>query len=431
MALASLAVTIALLATASPTKPNIVVIVADDLGYGDLGCFGHPRVKTPNLDRMASEGVRFTSFYSGAPICSPSRAALFTGRTPYRVGIRDWIEQDSGVHLPRSEVTVARLLKDAGYATCLVGKWHLNSRFNGRETTPGDFGFDHWFATQNNAAHIDPANYVRDGKRVGPLKGADSSLIVDEAVGFVDRAGEKPFALFVTFHAPHEQVAAPEKYTAMYADMDDTTRRDYYGSVSLIDAEVGRLLADLDARGLRERTLVLFTSDNGPQELHGYPKAIHSHGSAGPLRGHKLSMYEGGYRVPTILRWPGKARPGSETAEPAGFTDLLPTFCMVAEVAPPADRVLDGVNVLPLLDGQPVERPRPLFWQYDNAQGGPWKHALRRGPWKLLADAKRQTFALYNLVDDVGERHDLAAERPDLVKELRSELDRYRFPAVH
>ena len=418
------------LTPADPARPNIVVLVADDLGYGDLGCFGHPRIRTPEIDRMAREGVRFTSFYSGAPICSPSRAALFTGRHPYRVGIRDWIQQDSGVFLPRSEVTIARLLKDAGYATCLSGKWHLNSRFNGSEPTPGDFGFDHWFATQNNAAHIDPANYVRDGKRVGPLKGADSTLIVDEAIRFISGGGDKRFALFVTFHAPHEQVAAPEKYTAMYADVDDPTKRDYYGSVSLIDAEVGRLLAGLDARGLRERTLVLFTSDNGPQELLGYPKAIHSHGSAGPLRGHKLSMYEGGYRVPAILRWPGRARPGTESAEPVGFVDLLPTLCAAAGVAPPADRTLDGVNVLPLLDGRPVDRPRPLSWQFDNAQGDSWTLALRRGPWKILADARREHFALYNLVDDVAEQHDRSADRPDLVKELRSELDQFHFPAT-
>lgn len=416
------------LAPAEAVRPNIVVIVADDMGYGDLGCFGHPRIRTPALDRMAKEGVRFTSFYSGAPICSPSRAALFTGRHPYRVGVRDWIDHDTGVFMPRSEVTIARLLKDVGYTTGLSGKWHLNSRFNSTEPTPGDFGFDHWFATQNNAPHIDPGNYVRDGEKVGPIKGADSTLIVDDALRFIAGAGDRPFALFVTFHAPHEQVAAPEEYTAMYADVDDPTKRDYYGSISLVDAEVGRLLAGLDGRGLRERTLVLFTSDNGPQELLGYPKAIHSHGSAGPLRGHKLSMYEGGYRVPAILRWPGRARPGTESAEPVGFVDLLPTLGTLAGAPLPADRTLDGVNILPVLDGRPLDRPHPLAWQFDFAKEGPWTISLRRGPWKLLADARRERFALYNLVDDVGERRDLAAERPDLVKELRSELDQFRFP---
>ena len=260
------------MAPADSARPNIVVLVADDLGYGDLGCYGHPRIKTPALDQLASEGARFTSFYAGAPICSPSRAALFTGRTPYRVGIRDWIKHDSGVFMPRSEVTIATLLKKAGYTTCLSGKWHLNSQFNGVEPTPGDFGFDHWFATQNNTSHIDPSNFVRNGKRVGPLKGHASTLVVDEALKFIAGAGDQPFAVFVMFHAPHEQVATPEEYTSMYSDLDDPTMRDYYGSVSLIDAEVGRLLANLDEHGLRDQTLVLFTSDNGPQKLARLPQ---------------------------------------------------------------------------------------------------------------------------------------------------------------
>src|SRR4051794_30072951 len=149
----TLAVALTCLAAADAPKPNIVILVADDLGYGDLGCYGHPRIKTPHLDKLARDGVRFTSFYAGAPICSPSRAALFTGRNPNVAGVRDWIKEDSGVHLPQSETTVAQRLKTAGYTTCLSGKWHLNSKSDGSEPTPGDFGFDHWFATQNNAAH--------------------------------------------------------------------------------------------------------------------------------------------------------------------------------------------------------------------------------------------------------------------------------------
>ncbi len=429
MTFAILLAAVTALAPAEPARPNIVVFIADDMGYGDLGCYGHPRIKTPALDRLAKEGTRFTSFYSGAPICSPSRAAFFTGRTPYRVGIRDWIKEDSGVFLPRSEITIPKLLKQAGYTTCLSGKWHLNSRFNGEEPTPGDFGFDHWFATQNNAPHINPGNFVRDGKRVGPLKGPASTVVVDEAMKFIADAGDKPFAVFVTFHAPHEQVAAPEKYTSMYADIEDPTKRDYFGSVSLIDAEVGRLLKDLDDKGLRDRTFVLFTSDNGPQELLGYPKAIHSHGSAGPLRGHKLSMYEGGYREPAIFRWPGHTKPGTECAEPAGFVDLLPTFCAMAGVTPPSDRVLDGVNILPLIEGGTVERKTPFYWEFEYANKPPWTQSLRKGPWKILADANRQNFALYNLVDDIAEQHDLAKERPEVVKDLRHELEAFQFPA--
>ncbi|SIO59324.1 arylsulfatase A [Singulisphaera sp. GP187] len=424
----TLAIILSCLATADTAKPNIVVLVADDLGYGDLGCFGHSRIKTPNLDRMAGEGVRLTSFYSGAPICSPSRAALFTGRNPNRVGVRDWIRGDSGVHLPRTEITIAQRLKSAGYTTCLSGKWHLNSRFNGSEPTPGDFGFDHWFATQNNTAHQNPPNFVRNGKRVAPLKGHASTLVVDEALKFIADAGEKAFAVFVTFHAPHEQVAAPESYRAMYSDLKDQTMRDYYGSVSLIDHEVGRLLEALDTRGLRDKTLVLFTSDNGPQALLGYPNAIHSHGSAGPFRGMKLSMYEGGYRVPAIVRWPARVKPGTECAEPIGFTDLMPSLCALAGVAPPADRTLDGVNILPLLDGKSVDRPRPLHWQFDYAEDGPWRVSMRRGPWKLLADAKRERFALYHVVEDAGETRDRSMDQPELVQEMKMELEQLYVP---
>lgn len=413
---------------ADAPKPNVVVLLCDDLGYGDLGCFGHPRIRTPEIDRLARDGARLTSLYAGAPVCSPSRAALFTGLNPNKLGIRDWIDQDSGIHLPRSAVTVAQRLKAAGYATCLSGKWHLNSRFDGREPTPGDFGFDHWFATQNNAKHIDPTNFVRDGKRVGPLKGPDSTLIVDEAIGFIEGVKDRPFAVFVTFHAPHEQVEAPPAYTGMYADVADPTVRDYYASISLVDHEVGRLLAALDTRGLRDRTLVLFASDNGPEGLRRYPKAIHSHGSAGPLRGMKLSMYEGGLRVPGVIRWSGKVKPASEITEPVVFYDVLPTLCAVADVDPPPGVKLDGVNVLPILDGRPVERPVPLHWQYDLAIDGPWRLAIRRGPWKLLADADRKKVALYDVASDIAEAHDRAAEQPEVVRELRTELDRLYVP---
>jgi arylsulfatase A len=411
-------------------KPNIVVLLCDDLGYGDLGCFGHPRIKTPEIDRLARDGLRLTCLYAGAPVCSPSRAALFCGQNPNRLGIRDWIDQGSGVFLPRSTVTVAQRLKAAGYTTCLSGKWHLLSRWSGSEPTPGDFGFDHWFATQNNTKHQDPTNFVRNGKPVGPLKGHASQLVVDEAIGFMDKAGGSPFAVFVTFHAPHEQIETPAAYSSMYADIHDPTIRDYYGSVSLLDHEVGRLLAALDARGLRERTLVLFTSDNGPEGLRRYATAIHSHGSAGPLRGMKLSMYEGGLRVPGIVRWPGRIKPKTESAEPVAFYDILPTLCAVAGVAPPSGSPLDGVNVLPILEGrsQSVERRVPLHWQYDNAQGGPWRIAIRRGPWKLLADAELKQFALFDMVNDFAEKKEQSAERPELVAQMKAELKRLYLP---
>jgi arylsulfatase A len=215
----------------------------------------------------------------------------------------------------------------------------------------------------------------------------------------------------------------------MYADVPDQTKRDYYGSVSLVDHEIGRLVAWLDKRGLRERTLILFTSDNGPEGLRRYPSAIHSHGSAGPLRGMKLSMYEGGLRVPGVIRWPERLKPGRECADPIVFYDILPTLCAVAGVAPTAGVALDGVDVLPLLEGCSIERQVPLHWQYDYAQGGPWRLAVRRGPWKLMADADLKQFALYDVATEIAETQDRSADNPDVVRSLRAELERLHIAA--
>jgi arylsulfatase A len=405
-------------------RPNVVVLLCDDLGYGDLGCFGHPVLQTPHLDRLAAGGLKLTACYAASPVCSPSRAGLLTGRSPQRAGILDWIPLNSGTFLRRDEVTVAALLKAAGYRTAHVGKWHLNSRMDGSEPTPGDHGFDHWFATQNNAepSHEGPVNFVRNGKRVGPLKGNSSTLIVDEALHFL-RAGKGPFFLNVWFHAPHEPVAAPDAFTRPYARVADATKRAYYGSVSLVDHEVGRLLRALDEMKLRDNTFVLFTSDNGPETLGRYKGATRSHGSPGPLRGMKLHLHEGGIRVPGIVSWPGHTRPGSVSAEPVCGVDLLPTLCELAGARPLARRALDGASFLPVLHGRPVARRVPLYWQFDRALG-PWKVAVRQGPWKLLADAKLEKFALYNLDEDVGEARDLAARRPERVKELAAALRR-------
>jgi arylsulfatase A len=417
------------LAVADPAKPNVVVLLADDLGYGDLGCFGHPKIKTPHLDRLAAEGIKLTSCYAGQSVCSPSRAALMTGRNPNRYGVKDWIPQGSGIILPRTEVTVAARLKAAGYATCLAGKWHLNSNFNGEEPTPGDHGFDHWFATQNNAgpSHQDPVNFVRNGKRVGPLKGNSSTLVVDEALGFIKQNRDKPFCVFVTFHAPHEPVAVPTEWSDAYKDESDPTRRVYYGSVSLIDHEVGRLVKYLDDEKLSANTLVLFTSDNGPETHLRYKAAERSHGSAGPLRGMKLHVTEGGNRVPGIVRWPGRIKPGQVVDEPVGFVDLMPTLCALAGAKPP-DQPLDGVDVSPLLfDAKKPERPKPLYWQYDKALGDTtpvWTVAIRRGDYKLLSDAALERFALYDLKADVGEKNDLSSDpkQAERLKAMTAEL---------
>jgi arylsulfatase A len=395
--------------TAPPKRPNFVVMLCDDLGYGDLGCFGHPIIETPCLDRLAGEGLRLTDCYAAAPVCSPSRAGMLTGRNPYRCNIPDWIPEGSPIHLQRNEVTVAALLRDAGYQTGHTGKWHCSGTMDGSQPTPGDHGFEHWFSTQNNAhpTHHNPVNFVRNGEPAGPLEGYSSAIIVDEAIRFLDTTGTDPFLLFVWFHTPHEPVATPPEFQQRYAEEPDDTKRIYYGNVTQMDFEVGRLMDALDARGMRDDTFVLFTSDNGPETLNRYRGAGRSHGSPGPLRGMKLHLHEGGIRVPGMARWPGHIEAGRTSAEPVNGTDVLPTLCALAGVEAPRDRPVDGADFSPILRGKTVRRERPLYWRYDRALSDA-KVAMREGEWKILADGSLGSVELYNLRQDLSESRNLA-----------------------
>ncbi|MCU0978581.1 MAG: sulfatase-like hydrolase/transferase [Pirellulaceae bacterium] len=424
VAILLLAAPVALHAAEKTARPNIIVMLCDDLGYGDLSCFSHPTIQSPHLDRLASEGVRLTHCYSAAPVCSSSRAGLMTGRNPNRLGIRDWIPGGSGIFLRPREVTIAQLLRQAGYRTCHVGKWHLNSRVDGTEPTPGDAGFEHWLYTQNNAApsHLDPVNFVRNGQPAGPLKGPSSHVVVEEAMRWLDGVKGEPFFLNVWFHESHEPVAATDEYLGLYPGETNLDRRHYYGDVSQMDAAVGTLMKYLDDRGLRDNSFVFFSSDNGPETLNRYKTANRSYGTPGPLRGMKLHITEAGYRVPGIIRWPGHAQPGSVSAEPVCNLDLLPTACALAGIEPPRDRPLDGASILPLFETEPLQRPHPLYWQYDFAISRPWVISLRAGPWKLLANAGLDQFQLYHVADDIGEQRDLAAQHPERVQALASEM---------
>ena len=414
---------------AETPRTNFVIVLCDDLGYGDLGCFGHPHIQTPSLDKLAGEGLRLTDCYAAAPVCSPSRSGLLTGRIPNRLGVYDWIPEKSPMHLMQQEVTIARLLKDAGYQTCHAGKWHCNGYFNSPEQPqPGDHGFDHWFSTQNNSlpSHHNPINFVRNGKSVGPLEGYSSQIIVDEAMSWLGRReATKPFLLMVWLHSPHEPVATANPFVERYKSVAESAdQAEYFGNVTQLDHEVGRLMKRLDDDGLRDNTLVYFSSDNGPETLNRYKGSQRSHGRPGPLRGMKLHMYEGGIRVPGLLRWPGHAKAGLTVNEPVASYDLLPTLCAIANVKPPADRVLDGASLLPLFDNKPVTRSKPLYWQYDRAIGGAHRIALRDGDWKLLANADLSKFELYNLRSDLAEQHDLSASDPARLADLTAKLKR-------
>ncbi len=409
-------------------RPNIVVVLSDDLGYGDIGCFGSPEIKTPALDKFASEGVKLTSCYAAAPNCSPARTGLMTGRTPYRVGVHNWIPMLSPVHVRRQEITVATLLRQAGYATCHVGKWHMNGMFNMvGQPQPSDHGFDYWFSTQNNALpnHHNPENFVRNGVPVGPLEGYAADLVVEEAVSWLreKRDPSKPFFLYVCFHEPHEPIATDPKYAAMYPS-DTPSKSAHHGNVTQLDHSFCRLMETLDDLNLRENTFVMFTSDNGPAITTRHP-----HGSSGPLRMHKGHLYEGGIRVPGIVRWPGQTQAGSVIDEPISGVDLLPTVCDIVNIPAPDDRRLDGQSVIPVLTGNDYKRTKPWYWQFNYARSKP-KVAMRLGRWKVVADlttpvpqsrngltqldrdsvkkGEPTDFELYDLLSDVGETTNLA-----------------------
>jgi arylsulfatase A len=427
---------------AGSARPNFVVVLADDLGYGDLACYGHPQIKTPNLDRLAAEGMRLTSCYAAAANCSPARTGLMTGRTPYRAGIHNWIPMFSPMHVQRSEITIATLLRGAGYATCHVGKWHLNGQFNlPDQPQPSDHGFDYWFSTQNNAlpSHENPDNFVRNGKEVGKLEGYSAQIVVDEAIHWLTdvRDKGKPFFLYVCFHEPHEPIATDKRFADMYPS-DDPTLSAHHGNVTQMDDALGRLARTLDKLKLRDSTLLLFTSDNGPAITRDHP-----HGSAGPLRDKKGAMYEGGIRVPGIIRWPGHTKPGQISDEPVCGVDLLPTLCAITSIPVPTDRPIDGASFLPILAGKPIKRTTPLYWQYNRASSKP-KVAMRDGDWKILAQltgpeltptgdigeedmkiiksAELTSFELYNLREDIGETTDLAETQPQRLAEMSAVL---------
>lgn len=424
-------------------RPNILVVLCDDLGYGDLACYGHPLIKSPHIDEFAKAGLKLTNCYSAHPNCSPSRAGLMTGRTPFRVGIYNWIPMYSPMHVRKREITIATLLRQAGYATCHAGKWHLNGMFNMvGQPQPADHGFDHWFATQNNAlpTHKNPFNFVRNGKPVGKQEGYAAQLVADEARHWLTdlRDREKPFFMFVCFHEPHEPIASAERFRKLYSAPKDSTLPAHHGNVTQMDDAFGRILKTLDEQKLRENTLVIFTSDNGPAKTRRHP-----HGSSGPLRDKKGTTYEGGIRVPGIVQWPAHVKPGTTSDTPVSGVDILPTLCAVAQIPIPTDRVLDGTNILPVLNGKTLKRNKPLYWQFNRARNEP-KVVIRDGDWKLLArlnvptpkpsggiseqeiddvkQAKLTGFELYHIKSDIAETTDRSESEQEILEKMKKQM---------
>ena len=411
------------------SKPNFIVILADDLGYADIAAYGSARNRTPNLDRMAAEGLRFTDFHSNGPMCTPTRAALLTGRYPQRFGRRfesalsGIDEYDTG--LPLEAHTIAEALGEAGYATGMYGKWHLGYH---PPYLPADQGFGDFrglgSGDGDHHSHID-----RSGRKdwwhnnqLSPEEGYGVELITKHSVEFIERHRDEPFFLYVAHLAIHFPWQGPDDrgYRVEGGNYHNLTKLGELDSldvsgkvkemVEAVDGSVGAILAAVQENGLDGKTLVFFTSDNGGYLT--YQGGYHNISENGPLRGQKTDVYEGGHRVPAIARWPGRIRPGVTDALAATF-DLFPTLWELAGVdatMPP----VDGASLVPLLDGQDLA-PRTLYWRIRS------EAAVRRDEWKLV-QMPGEPLALYNLSRDIGERENLAEARHDLVNELSQAL---------
>ncbi len=430
--------------SADHERPNILVVYVDDLGYGDLGVMGHHTLRTPNIDRLASQGLLLTSYYAPSPLCSPSRAALMTGRTPFRSGIESWIPEDQDVQLGPDEITIATLLKQQGYQTFLGGKWHLNGGLSQkRHTQPEDHGFDQWLALHAFPLphNGNPTNFFRDGQALGEVQGFTADIVVDEAIGWLDgRDASTPFFMYVAMIEPHSSIANPPAFNEMYAEYTKGVAEpfvnglpeppsnlqargpgEYYANISYLDFQLGRLLDHMDRRGLRDSTFVFFASDNGPVTTDWRKWwEVNLYGETGGLRGRKADLYEGGIRVPAIVRYPGVVKAGTVSDAIVIGYDLLPTIAEVVGFDVPKDRPIDGEDFSPVLRGQSFKRKSPLYWEFDDDQG--FHFALRDEDWKLLADEDLETVRLYNLVHDPFEVQDRSRDRPEVVKRLLSRL---------
>ncbi len=438
-------------------KPNIIYIMTDDLGYGDLGCYGQEIIQTPNIDQLAGEGMRFTQHYGGNTVSAPSRAVLMTGMHPGHAEVRGNMQIEPYGQMPLSDtaITVAELVKQAGYTTGIIGKWGM-----GVENTSGfplDQGFDFFYGyldqvlahnyypeylwrnreieyMDNEVKYLDSTAW-HDGLGSYSTKQEDYShdLFTKEALGFIQRNKETPFYLYLAYTIPHNNGEAPSGQKMEVPGYGQYKEKDwasdtmgYAAMVTRMDKDVGKLVKLVDKLGLGENTLIIFTSDNGPMqaEIHGHTGLFNSNG---PLRGAKRDLYEGGIRIPLIVRWKGKIKPNSETDHISAFWDFLPTACEVAGVEAP--RHTDGISYLPVLFGKEQEKHEVLYWEFP-AQGG--KQALRYGKWKgvrngLLEDPGAP-LELYDLTTDIGESKNVAEEYPGVAKKVLELMDEQHVP---
>lgn len=406
-------------------RPNIVVIFIDDLGYGDLGCFGSETIRTPNIDALAQQGTRYTDFYAQV-VCGPSRSALLTGRYPVRSG---------GWSMPADEITVAELLQDAGYRTGCIGKWDVSNRKEIVDRMPNAQGFDHFYGTLGANDNGKVTMYLNNQRRA--TRSDMQNLTYDftqQAIDFMRRNREKPFFLYLSHTMVHSIIDASPSFRGR------STAGLYGDTVEELDHETGRLLHEMDQMGLAKNSLVIFTSDNGTwnnfqvrlRQKHNGEVAW---GSSGPLREGKGSTYEGGSRVPCIVRWPGVVAQGATSDAIFSTLDFLPTFCAISGASVPTDRTIDGFNQLPLLRSEDPTGARSHFFYFSRHK----LHGVRKGDFKLLLPNREEHYAyvkdkgtnraeLYQLSRDIGESTDLADKHPEKVKELTDLANSFQWP---
>jgi arylsulfatase A-like enzyme len=399
-------------------KPNVIVFLADDVGWGEFGFQGNSQIPTPNIDSIAKNGTRFTNGYVAATYCSPCRAGLLTGRYPTRFGHEfnggGPTGKGAGVPfgLPVAEKTIADRLKALGYATCAVGKWHLG---RGEQFIATARGFDEFYGTVANTPFFNPPNFIdtRKSPEVNPIKDDNfytTDAYAQRAIDWIGKQNEQPFFLYLPFNAQHAPLQATKKYLARFPNIEDEKRRTFAAMMSAMDDAVGRVLDKVRQMGQEENTLVVFFSDNG-----GPTRQTTS--SNGPLRGFKAQTSEGGTRVPFSIQWKGRIPAGQVYDYPIQNLDILPTAIVAAGGQIDPTWKLDGVNLMPYLTGQKKGRPHEtLYWRF----GEQW--AIRKGDWKLVAsrfDANKPR--LINLAEDIGEANDLMAQAPDKAKELEAD----------
>jgi arylsulfatase A len=415
---------------ADAARPNIVFVLVDDMGYADIGCHGARDIRTPHIDRLAREGVRFSDFYSNAPVCTPTRAAFVTGRWQQRAGL-EWAfgftaeqfhrrggelvpEPDKLLlGLPTNEVSIARMLKGAGYTSAAFGKWHLGYH---PQYSALAHGFDEYFGVLLGHAdywrynYFDGTHCLFEGDKPAQATGYLTDLLNQRAVDFINRQGRKPFFLYVPHLALHFPYHPPDQPERVLTEENkyDGSRRDYAKMLQRIDDGVGQMLAALEKNGVLDDTLFIFSSDNGGER----------YSDNWPLFNHKTTLWEGGIRVPCLMRWPARLPRGAVVNQPAITMDLTATILAAAGASPPAGRRLDGINLLPILTGERPEVERTFFWRIHRT--GRHQKAVRHGQWKYVQDGMVEM--IFNLADDVGERRDLAFHEPEILADLKRRL---------